>query len=219
MAKAKKEIIVLQAPTESNKVLFLSCCAPCSGDVMMRMLEAGIDLTVFFYNPNIHPEKEYLLRKEENLAFAKKHNVPFVDADYDSKAWFDRIKGLEDEPERGDRCTVCFDMRLERAALYAHENGFDAFTSCLGVSRWKNMEQVNECGERAAKPYPNLTYWTFNWRKQGGSSRQIEIAKRERFYRQEYCGCAYSLRDANKWRAETGREKIKVGVLTYYGDE
>lgn len=214
-----KEAIVLEVPSASNRVLFHSCCAPCSGDIVLRMYDAGIDFTIFFYNPNIHPEKEYLIRKRENLQFAEKYGVPFVDADYDAKVWFDRVKGLESEPERGARCTACFDLRLERAALYAHEHGFDIFTSCLGVSRWKDMKQVNECGERAAKAYPNLRYWTYNWRKQGGSARMVEIAKRERFYQQEYCGCAYSLRDANKWREEQGREKIKVGVLKYYGED
>ncbi len=213
----KKESIVLETPTGSDKVLLHSCCAPCSGDVMERMTDAGIKFTIFFYNPNIHPQKEYLIRKEENIRFAEKLGIPFVDADYDVKNWFERVKGLEWEPERGERCRVCFDMRFERSALYAHENGFDTFTSCLGISRWKNMQQINSCGQRAAARYPGLHYWTFNWRKGGGSSRMIEIAKRERFYQQEYCGCAYSLRDTNRWRTDQGRNRIKIGVQ-YYGD-
>lgn len=210
--------IVLETPTGSNHILLHSCCAPCSGDVMERMSEAGIKYTIFFYNPNIQPLKEYLIRKEENIRFAKKLNIPFVDADYDVKNWFERVKGLEFEPERGKRCTECFDMRFERTALYAHENNFDTFTSCLGISRWKNMQQINDCGIRAAARYPNMHYWTFNWRKKGGSSRMVEIAKRERFYQQEYCGCAYSLRDTNRWRKESGRNLIRIGVQ-YYGNE
>jgi predicted adenine nucleotide alpha hydrolase (AANH) superfamily ATPase len=111
---------------------------------------------------------------------------------------------------------MCFDMRFERTALYAHENGFPVITSCLGISRWKNMAQINGCGERAAAKYPGLTYWTFNWRKQGGAARMVEISKRENFYMQEYCGCVYSLRDTNKWRLANGRPKIVIGEK-YYG--
>ncbi|MCS2608891.1 epoxyqueuosine reductase QueH [Halomonas dongshanensis] len=213
-----QESIVLETPTGSKNVLLHSCCAPCSGDVMERMADAGIKFTIYFYNPNIHPQKEYMIRKEENVRFAEKLGIPFVDADYDVMNWFERVKGLEWEPERGERCRVCFDMRFERTALYAHEHGFDTFTSCLGISRWKNMEQINDCGLRAAARYPDLHYWTFNWRKGGGSSRMIEIAKRERFYQQEYCGCAYSFRDSNKWREQNGRDRIKIGVQ-YYGDD
>lgn len=212
-----EERIVLETPNGSDKVLLHSCCAPCSGNVMEQMAKAGMGFTIFFYNPNIHPQKEYLIRKEENARFAEKLGVPFVDADYDVKNWFERAKGLELAPERGERCTACFDMRLERTALYAHENGFDTFTSTVGVSRWKNLDQVNDCGRRAAARYPEMHYWTFNWRKQGGSSRMVEIAKREHFYQQEYCGCIYSLRDANHWREESGREKIKIGVNYYSG--
>ena len=205
-------------PDGQKKVLLHSCCAPCSGEVMEAMLASGIDYTIFFYNPNIHPRKEYLLRKDENIAFAEKYNVPFVDCDYDTDNWFARAKGMEHEPERGIRCTMCFDMRFERTALYAHEHGFPIITSSLGISRWKNMKQINDCGERAAAPYPGVQYWTYNWRKKGGSQRMIEISKREEFYMQEYCGCVYSLRDTNDHRLSNGRERIKIGVK-FYGRE
>lgn len=208
----------LELPEGHNKLLLHSCCAPCSGEVMEAITASGIDYTIFFYNPNIHPEKEYLIRKDENIRFAEKHNVPFVDADYDADNWFERAKGMEDEPERGVRCTMCFDMRFERTALYAHENGFNVISSSLGISRWKNMAQINDCGERAAGRYPDMHYWDYNWRKGGGSQRMIDISKRERFYQQEYCGCVYSLRDTNRWRMSNGRDRIKIG-LKYYGDE
>jgi predicted adenine nucleotide alpha hydrolase (AANH) superfamily ATPase len=185
---------------------------------METIANRGIEFTVFFYNPNIHPREEYELRKQENIRFAEKLGFPFVDADYDMENWFARVKGLEWAPERGERCTACFDMRFERTALFAHENGFSVFTSCLGISRWKNMEQINGCGERAAARYPRVSYWKYNWRKWGGSARMIEISKRERFYQQEYCGCIYSLRDTNRHRQECGREKIKIGQ-NYYGPE
>lgn len=209
----------LPLPNGHDKVLLHSCCAPCSGEVMEAMQASGIDFTIFFYNPNIHPLKEYELRKQENIRFAEKFNVPFVDADYDRDNWFERAKGMENEPERGVRCTMCFDMRFERTALYAHEHGFPVITSSLGISRWKNMEQINDCGMRAAAHYPGLSYWDYNWRKGGGSARMIEISKREEFYQQEYCGCVYSLRDTNRHRRASGRELIQLGVKFYGRDE
>lgn len=206
---------VLELPDGANKLLLHSCCAPCSGEVMEALLASDIDFSIFFYNPNIHPQQEYETRKEENIKFAEKHGIPMIDADYDKDNWFARVKGLEMEPERGKRCTVCFDMRFERTALYAHEHGFPVISSSLGISRWKNMDQINESGIRAASRYDNITYWTYNWRKGGGAARMYEIAKREGFYKQEYCGCVYSLRDTNAWRKKNERERIKLGVNYY----
>ena len=185
---------------------------------MLAVQASGIEQTVFFYNPNIHPVEEYELRKDENKRFCDRLNLPFIDADYDKDNWFERIKGLENEPERGKRCTVCFDMRFERTALYASEHDFPVISSTLGISRWKNMEQINDSGARASSRYPDITYWTFNWRKQGGSQRMIELAKQEAFYQQEYCGCVYSLRDTNRHRMVTGRARIKR-LVKFYGEE
>jgi len=142
----------------------------------------------------------------------------FIDADYDVKNWFDRTKGQENEPERGARCTTCFDMRFERTAQYAAEHGWDLISSTLGISRWKDMDQINGSGVRAASRFPGMEYWTFNWRKQGGSQRMIEISKAENFYQQEYCGCVFSLRDTNSWRQNSGRDKI-VRKVKFYGKE
>lgn len=208
----------LELPNAADKLLLHSCCAPCSGEVMEALIRSEINFSIFFYNPNIHPIQEYEIRKNENINFAKKHNIPFIDADYDKDNWFARAKGLEWEPERGMRCTMCFDMRFERTALYAYEHGFPVICSSLGISRWKNMDQINESGIRAAERYPNLVYWTYNWRKNGGSERMYEIAKREQFYKQEYCGCVYSLRDTNAWRKQKERMRIKIG-LNYYSEE
>lgn len=199
---------VLKLPENGKKLLLHSCCAPCSGEVMEAIMASEIEFSVFFYNPNIHPKQEYELRKDENIRFAEKHGIPFIDADYDTDSWFARAKGMEMEPERGKRCTMCFDMRFERTALHAHENGFDVISSSLGISRWKNMDQINGCGIKAAAHYPGITYWTYNWRKKGGASRMLEISKKENFYMQEYCGCVYSLRDTNEKRIQSGRERI-----------
>ncbi|MDF1827031.1 MAG: epoxyqueuosine reductase QueH [Legionellaceae bacterium] len=209
----KREI--LELPNGAKKLLLHSCCAPCSGEVMEALTASGIEFAIFFYNPNIHPVQEYEIRKQENKRFAEKHNIPCIDADYDKDNWFERVKGLEWEPERGKRCTACFDMRFERTALYAHEHGFPVICSSLGISRWKDMNQINASGERAAARYDNMTYWTYNWRKGGGAARMYEIAKREEFYKQEYCGCVYSLRDTNRWRKKNDRERIHIGVNYY----
>ncbi|MBJ8420367.1 epoxyqueuosine reductase QueH [Acinetobacter bereziniae] len=205
----------LELPQGHNKLLLHSCCAPCSGEVMETLIESEIDFSIFFYNPNIHPVKEYLIRKEENIRFAEKHNIEFIDCDYDTDNWFARAKGMENVPEKGIRCTMCFDMRFERTALYAYEHGFRLISSSLGISRWKDMQQINGCGIRAATHYPEIEYWDYNWRKNGGAHRMIEISKREEFYQQEYCGCVYSLRDTNRWRMKNGRDRIKLGEKFY----
>lgn len=205
----------LHPPDGHKKVLLHSCCAPCAGEIMEALLASEISYTIFFYNPNIHPRREYEIRKQENIRFAQKMNVPFIDADYDTDNWFARIKGLEWEPERGARCSACFDMRFERTALYGYEHGFSVISSTLGLSRWKDMDQINGCGVKAASRYSGMIYWDYNWRKGGGSQRMYEIAKRENFYQQEYCGCVYSLRDTNLHRVRRGDVRIDIGKKFY----
>ena len=206
---------VLSMPKENSNLLLHSCCAPCAGEIMEALAASNIKTTVYFYNPNIHPIEEYEIRKNVNKRFCDKLGFECIDGDYDKDNWFERIKGLEDEPERGKRCTQCFDMRFERSALFAQENGFGVYATTLGISRWKDMEQINSSGLRAAKRYEDVSYWDFNWRKQGGSSRMVEISKREEFYQQEYCGCVYSLRDTNRWRRKNNKDRIIRGVKFY----
>jgi predicted adenine nucleotide alpha hydrolase (AANH) superfamily ATPase len=205
----------LQLPSGHKKLLLHSCCAPCSGDIMLRLKESGVNYTIYFYNPNIHPRREYILRKEENLEFARKYDIPFIDDDYDTRNWFDRVKGQEWEPERGKRCSSCFDMRFYKTAEYASNNDFSLISSTLGISRWKDMNQINQSGLKAVSQFNGIDYWTFNWRKNKGSENMIKISKKEKFYMQEYCGCVYSLRDTNIWRHKNNRPDIKIG-LKYY---
>ena len=205
----------LQLPSGHKKLLLHSCCAPCSGDIMLRLKESGVDYTIYFYNPNIHPKQEYILRKEENLEFARKYNIPFIDDDYDTRNWFDKVKGQEWEPERGKRCSSCFDMRFYKTAEYASNNNYSLISSTLGISRWKDMYQINQSGLKAVSHFSDIDYWTFNWRKNKGSENMIKISKKEKFYMQEYCGCVYSLRDTNIWRHKNNRPDIKIG-LKYY---
>lgn len=169
------------------------------------------EVVVFFYNPNIHPRKEYEIRKEENKIFCKQLGIEFVDCDYDPENWYSRMKGMEYDPERGKRCTECFDMRMERTALYAHENGFDAIATTNATSRWKDAKQVDGSGYRAAERYEGLVYWCQDWQTDEMTLRKYEISAKEHFYKQEYCGCSYSLRDSNDWRKANGIPKIEIG--------
>ena len=204
--------IRLPSKGSASKVLIHSCCAPCSGAMIEEMVGLGLMVTVLFYNPNIHPRAEYEIRKEENKRYARELGIPFVDADYDATEWFKRARGMEYDPERGRRCTMCFDMRLERTALHAFEHGFDAFTTTNATSRWKDQDQVNGSGRRAAEKYPGLQYWFYDWQSEALTRRKYEISAQQRFYKQEYCGCAYSLRDTNLWRKGQGMAPVKIGT-------
>jgi len=154
---------------KTDKILLHSCCAPCSGSMIKELIDLGIDVTILWYNPNIQPKQEYEIRKEENLKYALKLGIGFVDLDYDVKEWYARVVGMEFEPERGPRCTECFDMRMERTALYAIENGFTYFSTTNATSRWKDVVQVNDSGRKAATRYLDkdnqqlLHFWEYNW--------------------------------------------------------
>ena len=203
-------------PNGERRVVLHSCCAPCSGSVIEMIREAGVELTLFFYNPNIHPRREYELRKNENIRQAEKTGISFVDADYDAEKWFDLTRGHQMDSERGERCGLCFEMRFVRTAEFAAAHGFKVITSCLGISKWKDFDQVTRAGVKAASLFPGVSYWPYNWRKKGGAQRMIEIARDEKFYQQQYCGCAYSLRDTNRWRKSCGRDAVQIGK-DYYG--
>lgn len=201
-----------------RRVLLHSCCAPCSGAMVEAMVEAGHDVTIFFYNPNIHPRKEYMIRKEENKRYAETLGIDFVDLDGDVDEWYKRAKGMEFCPERGARCSMCFDMRLERTALYAHEHGFDSFTTTNATSRWKDEAQVNASGLKAATKYEGVEYWLSNWQTAEMTQRKYRINADEAFYKQEYCGCSFSLRDSNHFRAKEGLPPLVIGGGGVYHD-
>lgn len=179
-----------------NDLLLHVCCAPCSAGIIETLLDEGQGLTLYFYNPNIHPREEYELRKAEIKRFSAAKAISFIDADYDPDRWHERIKGLEHEKERGKRCQACFDMRLEQAALYAHTNGFRSLGTTNGISRWKNPHQVQQAGINAVAPYTGLIFLDRDWRKEKGIERMQAVSKRENFYRQKYCGCTFSIHGA-----------------------
>lgn len=209
----EKDHCDLIVPAPGSKILLHSCCAPCSGAMIEEMKEKFfLDVTIFFYNPNIHPRKEYEIRKNENKRFAQKLGIDFVDCDYDSGSWFERMNGLEYEPERGIRCLACFDIRMEVTASYGIEHGFDFFTTTNASSRWKDVMQINHSGDKASSLYQNkIKFWKYNWQTNEMTSRKYQINVSEKFYKQEYCGCSYSLRDSNIWRVQQGIPMVKIG--------
>lgn len=170
------------------KFLLLSCCAPCSCAVIEKMAQDKADFAVVFYNPNIRPYAEYEKRRDENLRLCQKYNVPFIALEYDNERWCALTKGLENEPERGKRCDICFEMRLKRVMEYAKENNFDAVASVLGASRWKDLNQVNRAAQRAAQA-TNMPYLEIEARKGGMQDRRLQLVKELKLYNQRYCGC------------------------------
>ncbi|MBR1778105.1 MAG: epoxyqueuosine reductase QueH [Alphaproteobacteria bacterium] len=182
-------------------LLLLSCCAPCSCAVIDKLARERKDFTVLFYNPNIQPAEEYEKRRMENERFCQERNVPFIALEYDPKNWLNAVKGLENEPERGKRCSVCFHLRLKRAMEYAQENGFETVSSVLGISRWKDMNQVNRAARQASLK-TGVFYDETNWRKGGLEQLRQQLVKETGMYAQDYCGCPFSKR--NNQSSSTG---------------
>jgi predicted adenine nucleotide alpha hydrolase (AANH) superfamily ATPase len=175
-----------------EKFLLHTCCAPCSAYVIEE-LKDKYDLTLFFYNPNIHPNREYLKRKEELVRYCKKMDIKYIEGKYDIMEWFEITKEYKDEPEKGERCGFCFRMRLNETAEYAKNNNFDIWGTTLSISPHKDADLINNIGLELAGKY-EVNYLEANWKKKGGFQKSCEISKEEDFYRQDYCGCTYSMR-------------------------
>jgi len=173
---------------KKEKILLLSCCGPCSCAVIKTMAQEKKDFAVVFYNPNIRPMQEYEKRRDENKRVCDLYHVPFIELEYDNERWCDLTKGLENEPERGKRCSVCFEMRLKRAMEYALDNGFTAVSSVLGVSRYKNLNQVNEAANLASQK-TGCPYVHIEGRKGGMQELRAQLIKELALYNQNYCGC------------------------------
>lgn len=171
-----------------EKILLLSCCAPCSVAVIKTMAEERYDFSVLFYNPNIVPFAEYAKRCNENKEVCALYNVPFIELDYEHEKWSIATKGLENEPERGKRCSICFYLRLKKSMEYAKENGFTAVASVLGVSRYKDLDQVNTAAKKASEE-TNFPYIHIEGRKNGMQEMRSKLTKELNLYNQQYCGC------------------------------
>lgn len=176
------------------KLLLHSCCAPCSSYVL-EYLSEYFEITVYYYNPNIYPPTEYLKRVEEQerliseMKFA--HPVRLRNGLYEPEEFFQLAKGLETEPEGGERCRRCFKLRLMEAAKVAAAGHYDYFTTTLTISPLKDAEKLNEIGEKLGKEY-HVAYLPSDFKKRDGYKRSIELSEKHGLYRQNYCGCVYS---------------------------
>lgn len=179
---------------EVPRVLLHSCCAPCSSYVI-EYLSNYFYLTILYYNPNISPYDEYEKRKKEQIRLINeidtKYRVDMIDCDYDNDLYESKIRGLENEPERGRRCEVCFRLRLEKTAKMAKELGYDYFCTTLTVSPYKNANMLNEIGLEIAEEL-GINYLVSDFKKRDGYKRSIQLSSEYNLYRQNYCGCKYS---------------------------
>ena len=214
MQKQKSSHIIV--PEGLTKVLLHACCAPCSSAIVEWLLAHEIEPVIYYFNPNIFPQEEYEIRKQESKRHAESLGIRWLDDDnadsptpccgYGHEQWREAVKGLEREPERGRRCEVCFHYRLLATAKKAQELGIQWFATTLASSRWKNLEQVNAAGKLAEEEANRLTagdgkqevrFWAQNWRKDGLQDRRNELLKEYGFYNQQYCGCEFASRSAS----------------------
>lgn len=185
-------------PENEKPSLFLHCCcAPCSSYVLEYLLP-WFRITVFYYNPNITPETEYQKRILELKRFIRtagyEDQVSFVEGDYDPEVFFHAVKGMENLPERGARCKVCYRLRMEEAARLASSMQMDYFTTTLSISPHKNADWINETGNDLAEKY-GTKHLPSDFKKRGGYLRSIRLSEEYGLYRQNYCGCIFSKRD------------------------
>ena len=198
---------VISSLGESTPTLLLhSCCAPCSS-YTLEYLTQYFRVTVFYYNPNISPAEEFYKRVSEQKRLISelpvKNPVSFIEGGYDYGEFLSAIKGLENIPEGGERCFACYRLRLERTARLAAEKGFDWFATTLSISPYKNAEKLGEISEELGAVY-KVAPLPYDLKKRGGYKRSIELSAEYGLYRQDYCGCAFSKREAEERRAKRG---------------
>lgn len=182
------------------RLLLHSCCAPCSSAVLERLTD-WFDLTVFYYNPNIAPEEEFLRRAEEQRRLIAElphaHEIQFRCGEYESEAFEALARGLEDVPEGGERCTRCFRLRLGKTAALAAREGFDYFTTTLSISPLKDAQRLNAIGGELAEQF-GVAYLFSDFKKKNGYKRSCELSVQYGLYRQDYCGCRFSQMEREK---------------------
>lgn len=187
-------IDILNNLDERKRILLHSCCGPCSSYVI-SYLTKYFDITILYYNPNISPYSEYLKRKEEQIRLINEINtdgsIDIMDCDYDNDIYEEKICGLENEPEKGKRCKVCYELRMEKTASLASSNNYDYFSTTLSVSPYKNVTWINEIGEKIEHTY-NVKWLYSDFKKRDGYKQSILLSQKYNLYRQDYCGCIYS---------------------------
>lgn len=192
----------LKEKNEQPRLLLHSCCAPCSSYVLEYLTEF-FKITIYYYNPNISPKEEFEKRAAEQKRLIKEMSLPsnidIIEAVYDNTPFFSLTKGLENLPEGGERCSICYRLRLEKTATVAKTKQFDYFSTTLSVSPYKNSEKLNKIGKELSEKY-GIKYLYSDFKKKNGYKRSIELSKEYSLYRQDYCGCIFS---------KTAREKQK----------
>lgn len=194
----ERELAQLEKMKIVPKLLLHSCCAPCSSYVL-EYLSNYFSITVFYYNPNISPKEEFEKRVKEQqrlIAFMPlKNPVDCIVGNYEPERFFELAKGLENVPEGGERCFRCYELRLREAAVVAKQNGFDYFTTTLSISPLKKAEKLNEIGRKLEQEY-QVKYLYSDFKKKDGYKRSIQLSQEYQLYRQNFCGCVYSKREA-----------------------
>lgn len=189
-----EKLAQLKASGEKPALLLHACCAPCSSHTLLFLCDY-FRITLYFFNPNIAPESEYIYRKEELIRLVKELglDVEIISEDYDSSPFYELAKGLEDLPERGERCRKCIGYRLRKTAETAKKLGCDYFTTTLTISPHKDCEFINRYGSQLAEEM-GIAYLFSDFKKHDGYKHSIQLSKEYNLYRQDYCGCVYSRR-------------------------
>lgn len=198
--KLQQQLDTLLPTIQGKTVLLHSCCGPCSSYVM-EYLALYVNLIVFFYNPNIAPAEEYEHRKQEQIKLIKQmkfpYSVTFLESEYNPAYFFSSVKGLEQEPEGGKRCDVCFRIRLEETAKMAIQQNADFFATTLSVSPHKNSLLLEEISQKITQTY-QIPHLPADFKKKGGYQRSLQLSKEYDLYRQNYCGCPFSMQQNTK---------------------
>lgn len=175
-----------------SSLLLHVCCAPCGAHIIEELKNRGFEVTAFFYNPNIFPEEEYRVRCDEIKNYCQKAGIKFIEMVDKHELWREKIKGYENEPEKGERCKTCYQMRLEKTVGQAAENKYDFFASTLAISPRKDASVINNIGKNLAKRY-GLKFYDADWKKEDGFKKSCILSRQYNFYRQTYCGCEFSV--------------------------
>lgn len=178
--------------TQNNKILLHACCAICSAYPIKLLQEIGYEVIVYFFNPNIYPEAEYLNRLEAQEQLCKNLDCELIVEEYEPKMFEIVSFGLEDEPEKGKRCTKCFELRLSQSAKKAKELGVENLTTSIVISPHKNFELISKLGKTLSEKY-GINYLDIDFKKKDGFLKSNTIAKELGLYRQNYCGCQFSI--------------------------
>ncbi len=190
--------------TAERRVLLHVCCGPCATTAVERLCREA-RVTLFFSNCNLFPPEEYERRLAAARTLATQYRLPLVEDVYDHQAWREWVRGLEQEPERGARCRRCFEFSLRRAAAHARAHGFDAVATTLTISPHKDTEVIFAAGRAATDAFLEVDF-----KQDGGFQRSVELSRSHGLYRQQYCGCEFSLAERERRRSDRQRRDLRA---------